>query len=59
MPFPPPKVRQPASERAQFAEPDASTLSPAMQKQKARADALRRRRPAKQPPPDPSALGSG
>jgi hypothetical protein len=59
MPFPPPKTSQPASERAPFREPDASQLSPAMQRQKARADALRRRRPTKQPPPDPSALGSG
>lgn len=56
MPFPPPKTSQPQSERAPFREPDAN-LSAAMRKQKARADALRKR--AKTPPPDPSALGSG
>lgn len=58
MPFPPPKAKQPAAERAPFREPDQ--LSPAMRKQKARADALRKR--AKAPPaspPDPGELGSG
>ena len=59
MPFPPPKAKQPAAERAPFREPDQQ-LSPAMRKQKARADALRKR--AKAPPaspPDPGELGSG
>lgn len=53
------KVGIPQSVAQDFNAADTGTarLSHAMRKQKAQADALRKR--AKAPPPDPSALGSG